>query len=381
MNDPLGVAARALWRLDPDFLTVNHGSFGATPIIVQQEQARWRTRMEAQPSRFMAGELPIALRNAANGLGVFVGANGSDIVFVDNATTGCNAVLRSLRLRAGDDVVVLSHVYNAVRNTARFVTERTGARVIEAVVPFPHPTPDDVLNAVAAAITPATRIAVIDHITSASALVMPIEAIVALCHDRDVPVLVDGAHAPAQVDLDLTLIGADWYTGNCHKWLCAPKGAAFLWAAPDRQSDLHPSVISHGLDQGYLTEFDWTGTRDPSAALSVPAAIAFHRRLGGAALRARNVALAAEAAAMLAERLGTEVGVQGEMAGAMGLVRLPVRSAAGLRMRLLAAGTDAPVHELGGAVWLRISAFAYNELDDYAQLGDLIARVIGESAQ
>lgn len=378
MTTALGHACRELWRLDPDFLTVNHGSFGATPIAVQDEQTMWRARMEAQPSRFMSTVLPDALRQAADRLGSFLGANGADIVFVDNATSGCNAVLRSLRLRAGDDVLVLSHVYNAVRNTARFVTERIGARVIEAAIPFPRPSNQGAIDAVAAALTPDTRIAVIDHITSASALVLPVAEIVALCHAQGVPVLIDGAHAPGQIELDLTAIGADWYTGNCHKWLCAPKGAAFLWAAPNRQAGLHPLVISHGLDQGFLAEFDWTGTRDPSAILSVPAAIDFHARLGGAALRARNVALADQAATMLADRFRTDIGSIG--GGAMAVVRLPPCDANGLRARLFAAGTDAPVHTMDGAVWLRLSAFAYNDLNDYQRLSDLVARVIGENA-
>lgn len=378
MTPSLGRQCRTLWRLDPDFLTVNHGSFGATPIAMLREQQAWRDRMEAQPTRFMSTVLPDALRQAADRLGSFLGANGADIVFVDNATSGCNAVLRSLRLRAGDDVLVLSHVYNAVRNTARFVTERIGARVIEAVIPFPRPSAQDVIDAVAAALTPDTRIAVIDHITSASALVLPVAEIIALCHARGVPVLVDGAHAPGQVDLDLTALGADWYTGNCHKWLCAPKGAAFLWAAPHRQAGLHPLVISHGLDQGYLAEFDWTGTRDPSAFLSVPAAIDFHQHLGAAALRARGIALADQAARMLADRFGTDIGSTG--GGAMAVIRLPLRDASGLRARLFAAGTDAPVFALDGAVWLRLSAFAYNEIDDYERLGDILSRVIGENA-
>ncbi len=374
-----GAACRGLWRLDPAFLTVNHGSFGATPIPVQQAQQAWRDRMEAQPSRFMSEVLPPALRAAADRLAAFLGASGRDLVFVDNATTGCNAVLRSLRLRAEDEVLALSHVYGAVRNLVRFVTERIGAVVVEAPLPFPRPDDDAILAAIAAAISSRTRIAVIDHVTSASALVLPVARIAAACHARGVPVLVDGAHAPGQLDLDLTAIGADWFTGNCHKWLCAPKGAAFLWAAPDRQAGLHPTVISHGLDQGFLAEFDWTGTRDPSALLAVPDALDVHDRLGGAALRARNIALARDAAAGLAERLGTEVGSSG--GAAMAVVRLPVRDAQGLRARLFAAGTDAPVHALDGAVWLRLSAFAYNEPKDYERLGDIVARVIGENAE
>jgi isopenicillin-N epimerase len=210
-----------------------------------------------------------------------------------------------------------------------------------------------------------------------------VASIAAMCHAAGVPVLVDGAHAPGQLDLDVAATGADWYTGNCHKWLCAPKGAAFLWASPDRQGDLHPPVISHGLGKGFLAEFDWTGTRDPTAALTVPDAIEFHQQLGGSAMRARNIALAAAATGLLARRLNSEAGATGEMAGAMGVVRLPVpaedRVAAMLRDRLLAEGTDAPVFVLDGAVWLRLSAFAYNAPEDYGRLANLVVQVLRDA--
>ena len=373
----LGTQVRDLWRLDPGFLTVNHGSFGATPLAVLAEQQAWRERMEAQPTRFMRTVLPGALRAAAERLAGFIGARGDDVVFVDNATGGCNAVLRSLRLRPDDAVLVLSHGYGAVRNTVRFVTERVGARITEAAIPFPRPTEDAVVEAVAAALTPDTRLAVIDHITSASALVLPVARIAALCRDRGVPVLVDGAHAAGQIELDVPATGADWYTGNCHKWLCSPKGAAFLWSAPNRQAGLHPTIISHGFEQGYLTEFDWTGTRDFSSMLSVPAAIDFHERLGGPALRQRNRALALAATRLLTERLGTEAGADPSMMAAMGLVRLPgpADRAGALRAWLLDAGTDAPIHVLDGAIWLRLSAFAYNDVHDYERLAGLLAGI------
>lgn len=383
MNTPiLGKAVRHEWPMDWRFLSINHGSFGATPRVVLAAQQAWRDRMEAQTGRFFSRVLPAALRHAADRLGAFIGADGKDIGFVDNATTGCNAVLRSLRLRPEDEVLVLTHGYGAVRNTVRFVTERAGARMVEAAVPFPRPSPEAIAAALQAALTPRTRIAVLDHITSASALVLPLSRMIAVCQAAGVPVLVDGAHAPAQVALDLRSLAADWYAGNCHKWLCAPKGSGFLWAAPERQHDLHPVIISHGLGSGYRAEFDWTGTRDPSPYLSVDAAIDFHARLGGAALRARNVALAAEAAALIAQRLRTEVGSQGASAGTMGLVRLPLPAAAtqsqalAVRERLLDAGTDAPVHAIGGSLWLRISAFAYNEMEDYERLAGIVADVL-----
>ena len=382
----LGRAVRHEWMLEADFVSVNHGSFGATPRVVLAAQQDWQRRMEAQPGRFFRAILPDALRAAAGRLAAFLGADGSDLAFVENATVGCNAVLRSLPLAFGDEILVLTHGYGAVRNAVRHVAERAGARMTEATVPFPRPDAEAIVASVAAALTPRTRLAVIDHITSGSALVLPLERVIAACHAAGVPVLVDGAHGPGQVMLDLPALDADWYVGNCHKWLCAAKGCGFLWASLARQAGLHPVTISHGFGSGFLAEFDWTGTRDCSAWLSVGAAIDFHARLGGAALRARNVALAAEGAALLARRLNTEQGAAGALAGAMGLVRLPLagpvtaaRSEA-MRARLLAAGTDAPTHIIDDALWLRLSAHAYNEIEDYQRLAEIAALAVRQEA-
>lgn len=373
---------RTEWDLDPGFLTVNHGSFGATPRCVTAAQRAWQDRMERQPSRFMSSVYPGAIREAAEALGSFVNGNGSDVVFVGNATEGCNAVLRSLLPLGSDDTVtLLSHAYGAVHNAVRFVAGKVDAQIVLAALPYPDPTEDSLVAAVAATLTPRTRLAVIDHITSGSAIVVPVQRIVAVCHAAGVPVLIDGAHGPGQIDVDLAAIGADWYVGNCHKWLCAPKGCAFLHAAPAAQAGLHPGTISHGYGQGFLAEFDWTGTTDPSRFLAVSEAIAFHQRLGGAALRERNRQLAAQGADLVARRLNTRVGTNGPVAGAMATIRLPVDDpspahALAIRQRLMAAGTDAPVHALDGALWLRLSAFAYNEADDYVRLGELVASVL-----
>ena len=374
----LGHALRDEFLLEPDFVTVNHGSYGATPKCVLAAQDHWRRRMEAQPSRFMRAELPPALRQAAAALAGFLGAAAQDVAFVSNATEGCNAVLRSLRLRPGDEILVLGHVYGAVRNTVRYVCERAGARLVEVPMPFPRLDSDTLLADMAAALGKRTRIAVIDHITSSSAMVLPLPEIIAACHAAGVPILVDGAHGPGQVDIDLTALNADYYVGNCHKWLMAAKGCGFIWARRDRQDDLHPTVISHGYNQGFLAEFDWTGTWDPSAFLSVTAALDFHARLGGPALRARNAALAAEAATLLAGRLGTETASGNAADGAMALVRLPAADtrATALRDALLVAGADAPIQPLAGASWLRLSAHAYNEISDYLALADRVEQVL-----
>jgi isopenicillin-N epimerase len=382
MMGALGAAIRHEWDLDPDFLTVNHGSYGATPRVVLAAQTEWRRRMEAQPTRFFSRELPDALRSAASVLAKALSAEPDDVVFVPNATTGCNAVLRSLRLGEGDEILHASHVYNAVRNTMIHVAERSGAKVVSAELPYPRPDKATLLANIEKAITKRTRIAVIDHITSPSGLVLPIAEIIGVCHAAGVPVLVDGAHGPGQVPLDLTALDADWYVGNCHKWWSAPKGCGFLHARGERRSDLHPVTISHGYGAGFTKEFDWTGTLDPSAYLALPAALDFFAKLGGAALMERNKRLAAEAGALLAATLGTEVGARPEMAGAMASVRLPFEMAATreaaipVRTALQAANCDAPVHGLASGPWLRLSAYAYNERTDYERLAKLLPGVI-----
>jgi isopenicillin-N epimerase len=384
---PLGAAVRAEWALDPDYVTVNHGSFGATPKRVLEAQDAWRRRMEAQPTRFMCKVLPDALSEAAARLAAFLGGAADNVAFVVNATDGCNAVLRSRRFRPGDEIVLLSHAYGAVRNAVRYVCDVSGARMVAVDLPFPRVADDDAVARVAAALTSRTRLAVLDHITSQSALVLPIGRMIAACHAACVPVLVDGAHAPGHVDLNMTALNADWYVGNCHKWMMAPKGCAFLYARADRRADLHPLAISHGFGGGFRAEFDWTGTWDPSAFLAIGAAIDFCDWLGGPALRARNAALAAEAAALVAGVLRTETGGGNDVAGAMALVRLPVAGAVSegraLRLRelVLDAGGDVPIHANAGGIWMRLSAQAYNELDDYRKLAGLLQSVLRVEAE
>jgi isopenicillin-N epimerase len=383
VRNALGAAVRHEWALDPDFLTVNHGSFGATPLVVLAEQDRWRKRMEVQPTRFFSSEMRPAIREAAAGLARFLGAEAQDVVFVPNATTGCNAVLRSLRFQPDDEILYASHIYNAVRNTVIHVAKGWGAKMVMAEIPWPQPDKAAILRNVERAITKRTKLAVFDHITSPSGLVLPIAEMIARCHAAGVSVLVDGAHGPGQVPLDLTKLGADWYVGNCHKWLSAPKGSGFLHARADRRADLHPVTISHGYGDSFTEEFDWTGTADPTPYLAVPAAIEFFEKLGDTALMERNRHLVAEAAELVARQLGTEVGGPFEMTGSMAMVRLPttlkpeLAESNRIRQALRKAGADSPVHPLPGALWLRLSAYAYNEIADYERLAELLPRVLG----
>jgi len=372
---------RPLWLLDPAATFLNHGSYGACPRAVLAAQRRWRDRLEAQPVRFMHDVLPGALRDSAAALAGFLGAEADDLVFVENATSGVNAVLRSLTFGPGDEILTTSHVYPAVRNAIRQICGSAGASLIEAPLPFPLQSPQQAVDAIAAALGPHTRLVVIDAVTSPTAVLLPVAEIAARCRAAGVRLLVDAAHAPGMIPLDLPGLGADWVTGNAHKWLFAPKGCAFLWARKEAQDGLHPVVISHGLGHGFAAEFDWVGTRDPSAWLAVGAALDFWRALGGPGLMTRNRALADAAARLLAETWGTEIGAPAAMRGAMAAIRLPLAGSAeretalAINRRLWAEHrVEVPIMAFAGRLWARISAQAYNDLDDYRRLAEAVSR-------
>jgi isopenicillin-N epimerase len=296
------------WALDPAFTFLNHGSFGACPFAVLEEQNRLRARLEAQPLRFMTREKEALEDAARTKLSTFVGAEPEDLVFVSNASTGVNTVLRSLRFAQGDELLITDHGYNAVSNAVRYVAERSGARVIEAQVPFPLRSPEQVTKAVMAAVTPKTRLAVLDHVTSPTGLVFPIGELVSRLKERGVETLVDGAHAPGMVPLDLAVLDAAYYTGNLHKWVCTPKGAAFLWVRRALQPAIRPLVLSHGANSPrtdksrFQIEFEWVGTMDPTPWLCVGKALEVMGTLepgGWPALMKRNRALALRARDLL----------------------------------------------------------------------------------
>lgn len=378
MTAPLafGAALRPLWRLAEDIAYLNHGGFGATPIAVLEAQAALRDRIEAAPGPFFAHEFPGLIRAAAGRVAAWLGVSDDSLVFVDNATSGVNAVLASLPLAAGDEILLTSATYGAVRNAALFAARRAGARVVEAALPWPPTGAEAVLAAVGRAIGPATRLAILDHIVSESGVVLPIAQLVALCHAQGVPVLVDGAHAPGQVPVDLAAIDADWYTANLHKWAFAPRSAAILWAREERRPTLHPCVISWGLDQGMTREFDWVGTRDPTPWLAAPAGLDFLARLGPERLAAHNHALVRAAGARLADAWGTTVVTPPAMTAAMLVVPLPGQRPAS-RATADAARQwlwrehriEVPIIAMAGRLWARLSAQAYNDIADYDRLG------------
>ncbi|HUB95840.1 MAG TPA: aminotransferase class V-fold PLP-dependent enzyme [Stellaceae bacterium] len=375
-----GAAARAEWPLDPAVTYLNHGGYGVAPHAVLAAQRAWRERIERNPTRFHAREQPHSLRDAAAKVAAALGTSGETLVFVENATSGVNAVLRSLPLKPGDEIVATSLAYPAVLNAARFTAERAGAILREVPLSLPVSGAESVIDAVLAALGPRTRIVIIDHIASGSALVLPVNSIVRRCRERGVPVLVDGAHAPGQILLDLDALDADWYVGTLHKWFFAPRACGILRAAPVARQILHPLAISHGLGQGFAAEFDWTGTHDFTTALAAPDGLDFHRALGGRDLMARNAALVRSAANGLAASWRTEAAGPPEMFAAMASVRLPIDGDATPDRAVRVARWLAEAHRIeaavicaGRALWIRVAAQAYNEAADYHTLEAAIA--------
>jgi len=390
------------WTLDPTVTFLNHGSFGAAPREVLASQQAWRDRIEAEPVRFFS-ELEAELDEARRALGAFVGADPDDLAFVPNATAGTNAVLRSLRFDVGDELLTTDHAYNAVKNAMEYVAERDGARVVIAPVPFPTESSEQIVSAVLAAVTPQTRLAVLDHITSATALIFPIRQLTDELSRRGIDSLVDGAHAPGQVALNVESVGATYYAANLHKWVCAPKGSGFLWVRRDRQAEIRPLAISHGANSPrtdrsrFRVEFDWTGTADPSAYLAVPAAIRFGENLlpgGWETLRARNHDLVMAGRSLVSAAAGIAVAAPETMIGTMASIPLPLQGGGGrvqgvelygdpVHAHLLAHGIQAMVtpwpQRPSGGPWrrlVRISAAGYNDLDQYERLAAVMPGAI-----
>ena len=373
-----------LWPLDPEATYLNHGTVGVVPIRVAEAQHALRARIERHPSKFMLRDLwtftgsadgPTLMRQAAADVAAFVGARGEDLVFIDNTTTGVNAVLRSTPLGPGDELVVTDHIYGGLLTVVNYMARTTGATVRVVEIPYPAFDPAVAVERMAAAVTPRTRLVIADHIAAESAIVFPIADIVRACKAKGATVLVDGAHVPGALPLDVSAIGADYYVANLHKWAMAPRSSAFLVVAPPHQGSLHPSVISWGLDQGFTQEFDWVGTRDPSPWLCAPDGIRFLKELGYDALRKYNHDLAWHAAQHLTSEWGTPLQIDESVVGCMVSVMTPESigttkaDAVRLRDRLLFEhNIEVQVHARAGRVWVRVSAQGYNDRADVAKL-------------
>lgn len=391
-----GSDLQARWSLDPEFAFLNHGSFGAAPVEVLEAQSKLRAQLEREPLRFFVDEYRPLLEAARRDLAAFLRADSSRLAWVPNATTGVNAVLQSFPFRQGDELLTTNHEYNACRNALNAIAEKHGCHVVVVELPYPIDSRETAIEIVSSAVTAKTRLALIDHITSPTALVLPLDRLVPLLEDRGVKVLVDGAHAPGMIPLKLDSLGASFYAGNCHKWLCSPKGAGFVYVR-DPESGVRPVVISHGANEPpseqsrFHQEFDWAGTADPTPWLSVPAALQTMEEMvpgGWEEVRTRNRELALRARDMLASRIGTTLPCPDSMIGSMAAIPLPDGQPNGrrsswdedpLQKRLFREwAIEVPIiawpsspHRL-----IRVSAQLYNRIEQYEYLAEALEALL-----
>jgi isopenicillin-N epimerase len=376
----MGDSLRDLFLLDPEVVFLNHGSFGACPRPVFEEYQRWQRELERQPVAFFRRAEGL-LAEARAALGRYLNAEADSLLFVPNATTGLNIFIRSLKLQPGDEILTSDHEYGALNRTWEFVCERTGATYIHHPIPLPVPPREEVIESFWAAVTPRTKVIFLSHITSPTALILPIEEICRRARAAGIMTVIDGAHAPGQLAIDLAALDVDCYSGNCHKWLCAPKGAAFLYVRPDRQAMMEPLVVSHGWrpESTHQERHSWQGTRDLSAFLSVPAAIEFQRQHDWEAVRRRCHGLASEARERFADRfdLPPLTPDSPDWFAQMITLRLPPCDLGDLKRRLYDEfRVEAPMIGWGGMHGIRLSFQGYNDRADLDAALDGLARLL-----
>jgi isopenicillin-N epimerase len=369
---------RGEFLLDPDVTFLNHGSFGACPRAVFGRYQEWQLELERQPVLFLARRVGELLAESRAALGEYVGADADDLVFVPNATAAVNVAARATMLEPGDEVLSTDLEYGALDLTWARVCGDAGARYVRAHVELPIASAEDVVEAVWSRVGPHTRLLFLSHHTSTTALTLPVKELCARARERGIRSIVDGAHAPGHLPLDLRALGADYYAGNCHKWLGAPKGAGFLHVRPELQRDVHPLVISWGYegdDPSFLERHEKQGTRDPSAYLTVPAAIAWQREHQWDAVRERCHALA--------RRARNELGLEplapdsSDFYRQMIALRLPDDAPADLQERLYDEHRiEIPAFERGGLRLLRASFHGYNDAVDLERLRAALSELL-----
>jgi isopenicillin-N epimerase len=371
---------KPLFLLDPDVVFLNHGSYGATPRPVFEAYQQWQLRLEREPVQFINNELPGLLRQARAALAQYLNADVDDVVYVPNATFGLNVIARSVPLAPGDEVLTTDHEYGAIDNAWLHVCRRRGARYIRQPVSFPVRSAEAIVEEVWRGVTPRTRVLFLSHITSSTAQRFPVEALCARARAAGILSVIDGAHAPGQIALDLTTIGADFYTGNCHKWLCSPKGAAFLHTRRERQAMIEPLVIGWGYGDNrklagssdYIDALQWLGTNDLSAYLAVPAAIRFQAEHDWPRARADCHHLLAESLRRVAELTGLEplYPASGDHYVQMAVNALPrIDDLAAFNRRLFDRHRiEVPCIEWNGRQFLRIALQGYNSRADIVAL-------------
>ncbi len=382
------------WILDPETCFLNHGSFGATPLSVLEEQSRLRSLIERDPVRFFERDYMPMMGEAIGKLSEFINADSEGLAFVKNTTEGINTVLRSLDLQPGDEIIVTNHSYQACWNAVDFVTERAGASTVVVDIPFRVDSENEVVDLIMAAVTGNTVLALIDTVTSATGLRMPFEELIQRLQGIGVDVLLDAAHGPGIVPLDLKAMGAAYCTGNCHKWICTPKGSAFLHIRDDRKDMVRPLSISHGYSfegtaqERFEFEFGWPGTQDPTPWLCVPHAIDFLGSLvegGWQQIMDTNRALAIQGREILCDALGTSPPVPESMVSSIAAVEMPDEGEVGPmslegdpfhNFLLDEFRIQVPVFPWShhNKRYIRISAQLYNHLEEYEFLADCLRR-------
>ena len=377
------------WSLDPTIVFLNHGSFGACPTAILERQAEYRRRLESQPIRFLIREMEEQFNASREKIAAFVNAPHPDLVFVQNATAAVNAVFRSLKFNRGDEIIYTNHIYAACKRILEFVAETTGAVLVEASFGFPIQNSTTITEAILAKVTRKTRIVLIDHISSATALIHPAEEIVELLNRQGIDTMIDGAHALGSIPLDLQKLGAAYYTANCHKWLCAPKSSAIFYVRPDKQEGIFPVVISHAGHKAssFAERFYWPGTYDPSAVLCVTDTLDFFSSLvegGITEVMQINHDLCVKARDLICKRLNIPKPCPDEMIASMATILLP-ESAPGIPVdyKSIDPFQESVYREYGVEVpfWygltpvqrlVRISAQCYNSLDQYRYLAEIL---------
>ncbi len=378
-------AGLEVWALDPNISFLNHGSFGARPREVLRQQAILREQFEAAPIEVLDRHWRGAgLASARDQVAAFLGAASDDLGFVTNASSGVACVLRNLHWCEGDEIVTTDHAYNAVLQMMRYVDHYRQPSLRRIELPFPSAGDVEVVNCVMAGLTQKTRLLVIDHVTSPTALCLPIKEICARCAELGIDVLVDGAHGPGMIELDLPSIGCAYYTGNLHKWVCAPPGSAFVWVRQDKQEGIHPLTVSHHYEEGFAQEFLWQGTGDMTPWLTAPAAIQWLGQFGWPRVRQHNHSMAVWAQQFLCDCWSVEPAspIDGSMLGSMTTVALPGTTEAWLvrwkdpveLMRHLYQRhlIEVPVMELWGRWWLRVSCHLHNSKSQYEHLASVV---------
>ena len=391
MTNPL----KKYFLLDPEVIFLNHGSFGACPAPVFQAYQDWQRKLELEPVQFLGRDFPIYDHQARQALGGYLQTDPDNLVFVPNATHGVNIVARSLPLSPGDQILTSDHEYGACDHTWEFICQKTGASYIHQPIPLPASSADEIVAQFWKGVTPHTKLIYLSQITSPTALRLPVEAICARARQAGILTLVDGAHAPGQIPLDLDALGADFYTGNCHKWMLSPKGAGFLYAHPRVQELVEPLIVSWGYratpettaGSQFLDYLTWSGTKDPAAALAVPEAIRFMHEHRWDEVRQQCTALLVEALQHIAEitRLPSvypaDPAHQAELLPAqMGVAALPpLRDTAELKSRLFDEyHIEIPIIEWANRHLIRLSIQAYNTPQDIEALALALIRLLPE---